>query len=52
MIEVTECRRSEEQGFRKGKGCVDYIFLVKMTLEKYLAKGKKLYAAFMNMEKT
>ena len=34
MIEVTECRVSEEQGgFRKGRGCVDQIFAIKMTGE-------------------
>ena len=50
--EITEGRISLEQGgFRKGKGCIDQIFSVKMLAEKYLAKGKKLYAAFMDLEK-
>lgn len=31
------------RGFRKGRGCVDHIFVVKMTVEKYLAKVKKSY---------
>ena len=52
MMEITESRVSEEQGgFRKGRGCVDQIFTVRMTAEKYLAKGKKLYVAFMDLEK-
>ena len=52
VMEITESRISEEQGgFRKGRGCVDQIFSVKMTVEKYLAKDRKLYAAFMDLEK-
>ncbi len=43
---------SEEQGgFRKGRGCVDQIFAMKMLVEEYLGKDKKLYAAFMDLEK-
>ncbi len=43
---------SEEQGgFRKGRGCVDQIFHVKRLVEEYLGKDKKLYAAFMDLEK-
>lgn len=43
---------SEEQGgFRKGRGCVDQIFAIKTVVEEYLGKGKKLYAAFMDLEK-
>ncbi len=34
LIEVTEWKVSEEQGgFRKGKGCVDQIFAMKMLVE-------------------
>ena len=50
--DITDCRISREQGaFRKGKGCIDQIFTVKMVAEKYLAKGRKMYAAFMDLEK-
>jgi len=50
--QITECRISEEQGgFRKGRGCVDQIFSLRMTVEKMLTKGKKVYAAFMDLEK-
>ncbi len=38
-------------GFRKGRGCVDQIFAMKMLVEEYLGKNKKLYAAFMDLEK-
>ncbi len=49
---LTEGKISEEQeGFRKGRGCVDQIFSFRMVVEKILAKGKKLYAAFMDLEK-
>ena len=49
---ITERCISEEQGaFRKGRGCVDQIFSLRMIVEKMLAKGKKVYAAFMDLEK-
>ena len=49
---LTKEKISEEQGgFRKGRGCVDQIFSFRMVVERVLAKGKKLYAAFMDLEK-
>ena len=49
---LTEQKISEEQGgFRKGRGCVDQIFSFRMVVERVLAKGKKLYAAIMDLEK-
>ncbi len=41
----------EQGGFRKGRGCVNQIFAMKMLVEEYLGKDKKLYAGFMNPEK-
>lgn len=38
-------------GFRKGKGCVDHIFGLKMLVEKYPDKDRKLFADFMNLKK-
>ncbi len=32
---LTEEKISEEQGFRKGRGCVDEIFSFRMVVEKY-----------------
>ncbi len=32
-------------------GCVDQIFAMKRLVERYLGKDKKLYAAFMDLEK-
>jgi len=50
--EITNGKVSEEQGgFRTGKGCVDQIFNMRMVIEKMLAKDKKVYAAFMDLEK-
>ncbi len=51
-MEATEGKVSEEQGgFRKGRGCVDQIFTMKRLVEEYLRKDKKLYAAFMDLER-
>ena len=37
LMEVTEGKVSEEQGgFRKGKGCVDQMFAIKIIVEEYL----------------
>ncbi len=33
--------------FQKGRGCVDQIFALKIMVEKYLEKDRKLFAAFM-----
>ena len=42
-MEVTEGKVNKEQGgFRKGKGCVDQIFAIKIMVEEYLGKGEKL----------
>ncbi len=52
MQQLTEEKISEKQGgFRKGRVCVDQIFSFRMVVEKILAKGKKLYTAFMDLEK-
>ncbi len=49
---LTEEKISEEQGgFRKGRGCVDQIFSFRMVVEKILAKEKKVYTSFMDLEK-
>ncbi len=43
---------AEQGGFRKSRGCVDQIFAVKILVEKYyLEKDRKLFAAFMDLEK-
>jgi len=38
-------------GFRPGRGTTDAIFIVKQVQEKYLAKGKELWIAFVDLEK-
>ena len=38
-------------GFMPGKGTTDAIFLVRQLQEKYLGKKKKLFFAFVNLEK-
>ena len=48
----TEMVISEVQGgFRRGRGCTDQVFVVRQICEKYLAKGKDVYFAFMDLEK-
>ena len=48
----TEQMISEVQGgFRRGRGCMDQVFIVRQICEKYLAKGKNVYFAFMDLEK-
>ncbi len=50
LMEATEGKVSEDQGgFRKG--CVDQISAMKRLVEGYLGEDKKLYAAFMDLEK-
>ena len=38
-------------GFRRGRGCTDQVFVVRQICEKYMAKGKDVYFAFMDLEK-
>ncbi len=38
---LTEEKISEEQGFRKGRGCVDQIFSFSVVVGKILEKRKK-----------
>ena len=38
-------------GFIQGRGTTDAIFVVRQLQEKYLAKGKKLYYIFVDLEK-
>ncbi len=52
MMKITDKSVGDEQGgFWKGRGCKDQIFAVKISVEKYLEKDRKLFAAFMNLEK-
>src|SRR5215469_2667489 len=41
----------EQGGFRKGRGCLDQVFVVKSLCEKFKEKGREVYMAFMNLEK-
>ena len=48
----TECAIGKEQcGFRQGRGCMDQVFTVSQVCEKYLANGKDVFWAFMDLEK-
>ena len=38
-------------GFRRGRGCIDQIFIVRQICEKYLGKGKDVYFASLDLEK-
>ena len=38
-------------GFRRGRGCTDQTFAVRQICEKYIAKGKDVYFAFLDLEK-
>ena len=47
MLKITPGKVSEKQeGFRKGKGYVNQIFVINM-IEMYLGRGKKLYASLI-----
>ncbi len=41
----------EQGGFRRGRGCVDQISAVRQVCEKYLAKGKDVFWASMDLER-
>ncbi len=41
----------EQGGFRKGGGCVDQIFAMEVLVGEYLGRARKLFSAFMDLEK-
>ena len=46
----TECAIGEEQcGFRQGRGCMDPVFNIRQVCIKYLAIGKDVFWAFMDL---
>ena len=50
--EITRGVIGGEQGaFMDGRGCVDQIHTVRLMIEKYICKRRKLYAAFIDLEK-
>ena len=40
-----------DKGFRSGRGCCDQIFAVKQLVEKTIEKDRKMYMAFVDLEK-
>ena len=52
VIRVTDEKIWDVQaGFREGMGCMDQIFSLRCIAEKHLAKHKKVYCAFVDLEK-
>ena len=52
VVENSEGQIGEEQsGFRKGRSCSDQIFVLRQLCEKMKEKGKKVWIAFMDLEK-
>ena len=40
-----------QAGFREGMGCMDQYFSLRCIAEKHLAKHKKVYCVFIDLEK-
>ena len=52
MRNITEGKIMVAQvGFRAGRGCVENVFMVRQLAEKMLERGKRLYVAFLDLEK-
>ena len=52
MRSINEGKISEEQvRFRPGRGCVQNVFMIRQLAEKMLERGKRLYVAFLDLEK-
>ncbi len=52
IMKITDKSVGDEQGgFQKGRECIDQNFAVKILVEKYLEKERKLFAAFMDLKK-
>ena len=48
---TTDKVMDEQGGFRAGRGCNGQIFAVKQLVETTTVKDKKIYMAFMDLEK-
>ena len=49
---MTEDKVMEEQaGFRRGRGCIEQIFVMRQLAERMIEKGKKLCAVFVDLKK-
>ena len=44
-------RNREQSGFRQDKGCIDQVLAVRQVCEKYIANGKDVFWALMDLEK-
>ncbi len=51
MMKITVNVEDEQGDFWKGRGCIGQIFAVKILVEKHLEKDRKLFIAFMDLEK-
>ena len=47
---VDKVLREAQCGFRKGRGCVDQIIIVRLIIEKYLSCQTRLVLSFINYE--
>ena len=47
LVSINDC----QFGYNPGRGITDAIFVQKQLQEKYLAANKRLYMAFVNLEK-
>jgi len=48
---VDDLLRQEQAGFRKGKSCIDHIFVLRQILEQSQEWNSTLYAVFVDFEK-
>ncbi|KAG7301870.1 hypothetical protein JYU34_013269 [Plutella xylostella] len=51
MKETEERIWDVQAGFRKGMGCTDQVFSMRMVAEKFLAKNQKVFCVFLDLEK-
>lgn len=50
MKKISEKSVGDDKGdFRRGRGCEDQTFALKMFVEKYMEKDGKLFIAFMDL---
>ena len=46
-----KCLMEEQAGFGSGRVGIDQTFVIRQLVEKYLEKGKKMFAMFIDLEK-
>ncbi len=50
-LEATDILVDEQNGFRKGRACIDHVYALSATIRNRLETGKNIFATFVDIKK-